>query len=86
MNDLNHVKECPDCAGETRVLNVRTRPDGSLWRRRGCLQCGFRFDTIEIEEFMPVDNARAEIMRLQDHIERLEDYIRKIKDVVNTKF
>jgi transcriptional regulator NrdR family protein len=43
--------KCPHCRGRTHVIN--SRPDREhgwyVWRRRECLTCGHRFDTVEQE-------------------------------------
>lgn len=40
---------CPKCGSPTHVLVSRNRPvKQSTNRRRECLQCGYRFTTIEI--------------------------------------
>jgi len=39
---------CPNCEShETIVLDVRSRRDNSLRRRRQCKHCGHRFTTVE---------------------------------------
>ena len=37
---------CPECGGVSEVLDSRPR-NGSVWRRRGCRQCGARWTTME---------------------------------------
>lgn len=37
---------CPICAGDTRVIDSRPRPEG-LRRRRSCVCCAHRFTTRE---------------------------------------
>ena len=81
---ITYAKYCPDCDGSTTITDSRLRPDGAIHRRRECLVCGFRFSTIEVEEFMYDDASRAEIIRLREHIERLEDYIRRIRETVDS--
>ena len=40
---------CPVCGGKTRVVD--SRPDcESVKRKRKCLECGYRFFTVEIDE------------------------------------
>ena len=46
---------CPECGGNTRVPNVRTYQDELrdiiyTQRRRECLECKHRFNTIEITQ------------------------------------
>lgn len=41
---------CPKCNNEiTKVVDSRA-DDESVWRRRECQGCGYRFNTIEIDE------------------------------------
>lgn len=41
---------CPKCAGRTKVYDCRPDEAGETkTRRRECLECGYRFKTIEIE-------------------------------------
>lgn len=42
---------CPVCDGATKVTNSRPNPD-TIRRRRVCLECGYRFTTIEMDEDM----------------------------------
>lgn len=39
--------ECPACSGQTKVLDSRVAPGGSIRRRRECEACGERFTTYE---------------------------------------
>ena len=39
---------CPVCEGETKVIDSRRKPD-CVNRRRECLECGFRFNTVEVD-------------------------------------
>lgn len=39
---------CPKCGGETCVIDSRPSED-SVRRRRECLECGDRFNTMEID-------------------------------------
>ncbi|WP_139110652.1 hypothetical protein [Acidithiobacillus thiooxidans] len=46
---LRTPMQCPQCKGPTHVLTSRFRAvKHSTNRRRACLQCGYRFTTIEI--------------------------------------
>ena len=41
---------CPKCSNEkTKIVDSRADED-SVWRRRECQGCGYRFNTIEIDE------------------------------------
>ena len=39
---------CPVCGGKTTVVDSRPSED-SVWRRRECQECSYRFNTIEID-------------------------------------
>lgn len=39
---------CPKCNSATKVYNSRPKPNGSTKRSRECLNCGFRFHTVEV--------------------------------------
>jgi len=50
---------CPECGGDTRVLETYPREEGRrVWRRRECVACGHRFSTNERER-EPEASARA---------------------------
>jgi transcriptional regulator NrdR family protein len=38
---------CPVCKKKTKVVDSREMISGSVWRRRECLCCGYRFNTME---------------------------------------
>lgn len=40
---------CPKCNEKTRVIDSTTGEDSTI-RRRECVECGFRFSTIEIDK------------------------------------
>lgn len=40
---------CPKCAGRTKIWDSRSEDGETKIRRRECLECGYRFKTIEIE-------------------------------------
>lgn len=39
--------KCPKCGGRLKTFDSRPR-DGSVYRRKRCLACGYTFSTIEI--------------------------------------
>lgn len=39
---------CPKCSETTKVVDSRVEVD-SVWRRRECQNCGYRFNTTEID-------------------------------------
>ena len=40
---------CPNCNNKTRVIDSTTDED-STTRRRECMECGYRFSTVEIDK------------------------------------
>ena len=40
---------CPVCGSETKVINTRELGEDRVRRRRECMRCAYRFNTIEIE-------------------------------------
>ena len=60
---------CAVCGGKTKVIDSRTIED-SKHRRRKCVECNYRFSTVEIdadyyEELKPT-NKREILNRLDD--------------------
>lgn len=39
---------CPKCNSGTTVITTQNRKDGTTKRRRMCLNCDYRFNTVEI--------------------------------------
>ena len=39
---------CSKCNGKTKVIDSRTDED-STERRRECVECGYRFSTVEVD-------------------------------------
>ena len=39
---------CPKCSGPTKVADSRAKDGGGIKRRRVCLKCGHRFNTMEL--------------------------------------
>lgn len=80
---FTYVKNCPECEGNTQVINSREQEDGSIHRRRVCLECGFRFTTTEVEScMMEVVYPTEEIKALKEEIERLKNIINVAKGVL----
>ena len=46
---LSRFLLCPVCGGKTEVLDSRSDCE-SVKRKRKCLECGYRFYTVEIDE------------------------------------
>lgn len=60
---LDEIKEetpsatqCPDCGGDTYVIDSRTRKEGSVRRVKECSSCKTRFATIEFFDHVVPDN------------------------------
>ena len=69
-NGLN-ARTCRRCGYEkSRVFDSRNDND-LLKRRRECLNCGFRWSTVEIEEFAYEDLVSKDEKRAFDEIQRL---------------
>lgn len=60
---------CPKCGSEQVSVIDSRRKEGTVWRRRCCLCCQKRFNTVEISE-----------ERLQA-MEKTEELMAKIKEV-----
>lgn len=43
----NAARMCPKCGESSVVYDSREQPDGSIVRRRRCLSCGAKFETVE---------------------------------------
>lgn len=39
---------CPECGGDTKIIDSRYGIDDLRCRRRECLECGRRFSTVEV--------------------------------------
>ena len=56
---------CPECKSKALIV-VDSRPKtDTIYRRRECCDCGFRFSTNEIgeEEYRELQNIRSYILR-----------------------
>ena len=46
------MKRCSKCGSmNTTIYESRIRPDGYVRRRRSCLECGFKWTTIEVYSY-----------------------------------
>lgn len=41
---------CPKCGSDQLTVVDTRRKNGTVWRRRGCLCCSKRFNTVEVSE------------------------------------
>lgn len=49
-NEQQYVDKCIDCeSNNVRIIDTRKRSDGTVKRRKKCVNCGFRWTTVEIE-------------------------------------
>lgn len=55
---------CPQCGGDTKVTNSR-HDEAEVRRRRECLECGYRFSTVEIDMdlYDKLMNTRAKAVK-----------------------
>lgn len=53
---------CPECGGETAVLDSRTFGE-AVRRRRCCLSCHLRFSTFEVAGDAPLDRTKLSALR-----------------------
>lgn len=74
---LTYVKLCPECEGKTAVIDSRENPNGSIWRRRECKNCGWRYSTVEIEECI------SDFTELREKIAKLESQNARYKRIIN---
>lgn len=51
---------CPACQHDTKVLETRLTGEGLFRRRRKCLNCDYRFTTLEIED-IKLTKVRKEV-------------------------
>ncbi len=42
------IRNCRLCGGNAVVIDTRTTKDGHIRRRRKCLICGYRYNTLEV--------------------------------------
>ena len=42
------MRDCPKCLGKTMVIQTRENIKGETKRRRLCIECKFRYSTIEL--------------------------------------
>ena len=48
LSTENATRMCPTCGGDTTVYSTKEMEDGIVVRRRKCVQCGTKFQTVEI--------------------------------------
>lgn len=48
MTTENAARMCPVCGNDSIVYSTRELDDGTVVRRRKCISCGTKFETIEI--------------------------------------
>lgn len=69
---------CPNC-GE-RQLNscIDSRPrNGTIYRRRKCIRCGFRWSTFEVsfDEYNKLKQKEYVLSKVHEKIGRISDFI-----------
>lgn len=70
---------CPMCNAYGLAIAASRPYEGTIRRRRKCLNCGYRFTTYEIseEEYRKVENNKAYIA---DVLSYLEDFFQKVSE------
>lgn len=53
--EIPAARLCPECGGDTHVIDSRETPDCQVRRGRECLTCGTRFATIEVFDHIIAD-------------------------------
>ena len=48
---VDKVKVCSRCGADSEVTESRVKPDGTVRRRRQCVECGFKWTTIEVYSY-----------------------------------
>lgn len=56
---------CPECEGDSIVIDTEKTFDRTLRRRRKCLVCGFRWSTVETR-VLSVHDLRQALEALRD--------------------
>lgn len=51
---------CPVCGSDTTVVDTRSPEPDVVKRHRSCVDCGYRFNTVEVEENKPEKEALLE--------------------------
>ncbi len=70
--------KCPICPATTKVLDSRIATDDvTVRRRRECLECGFRFSTIEEIEILDLKIIKRDGKRELYNKEKLKSGIKK---------
>ena len=46
--ERGEVMVCPECGYNTYIIDTRIRPDETIRRRRQCVECKYRFTTVEV--------------------------------------
>ena len=68
------LNTCPKCGGDVYVVDSRPR-DEFIYRRRQCVQCEYRFSTIEkvvnadeVEQRRIIDGAIAQLKMIRRNL------------------
>lgn len=48
LSTENAARMCPRCGADSPVYSTRELSDGIVVRRRKCVECGTKFETIEV--------------------------------------
>lgn len=71
--------KCPKCGGKTVVFDSRPR-DGTIWRRRKCTDCGYRYSSYEmpLTEKARYEKAEAIYDRTKKAIEKAQKAMKNV--------
>ena len=70
---------CPQCAGDTGVVDTRATDHNAIRRRRVCADCGYRLTTFEIvSEHNPSSDAAERMLRQAAKLRTVADRIEQI--------
>lgn len=70
---------CPVCDGEAKIVNTKKRCDHVL-RYRKCVECGYRFPTMEIDEDIFNRKTNSDL-KIKNFVTALREIIGKLSDL-----
>lgn len=74
--------KCPKCAAKMGIIDSRSRPDSSCYRRYKCL-CGFKCSTEERIEYS--DSSKERAAKLEAHKQAINDAVTGITNILRGK-
>lgn len=66
---------CPKCSGGSTICKDSRYKDGTVYRRRMCQDCGWRFTTIEVslETFNSMNTVLKKLLRVKTAVLNIID-------------